>query len=294
MCVLGSSTEVEVERSSPEGTQIAIARAIVSDPPILLLDEATSALDTASEGIVQEALDKAAAGLLKGLGAKAPRLCVEAVRAAGTLPFDEGLARERQLFEEIVSGDESRAQRYAFFAEREAQKVDVPPGTKPREVGQAAVIGAGTMGGGIAMALANAGIPVTVIETDQGALDRGLARVSDHSEHVADLLDASPSAEAAARLNAHLARLRRRIVALDAAIALGGVGGAATCAAAFALFVGALRDSAVASWLVVLFGLALVCVVGSLVAFLADSVLAWHGLRTEGPLPRPQHVAKAP
>ena len=120
-----------------------------------------------------------------------------------------------------------------------------------------------------------------------------LARVSDHSEHVADLLDANPGVEAAARLNAHLARLRRRIVALDTAVALGGVGGAATCAAAFALFVGALRDSAVASWLVVLFGLALVCVVGSLVAFLADSVLAWHGLRTEGPLPRPQHAAKA-
>ena len=124
-------------------------------------------------------LDKLAAPLLKGSGAQAPRACVEAVRAAATMPFDEGLARERQLFEGLVVGDESRAQRYAFFAEREAQKADVPPGTKPREVRRAAVIGAGTMGGGIAMAFANAGIPVTVIETDQGALDRGLARVGE-------------------------------------------------------------------------------------------------------------------
>ncbi|MBV9749306.1 MAG: enoyl-CoA hydratase/isomerase family protein [Acetobacteraceae bacterium] len=124
-------------------------------------------------------LDKLAAPLLKGSGAQAPRACVEAVRAAATMPFDEGLARERQLFEGLVVGDESRAQRYAFFAEREAQKADVPPGTKPREVRRAAVIGAGTMGGGIAMAFANAGIPVTVIETEQGALDRGLARVGE-------------------------------------------------------------------------------------------------------------------
>jgi 3-hydroxyacyl-CoA dehydrogenase len=124
-------------------------------------------------------LDKLAAPLLKNAGAQAPQACVEAVRAAATLPFDEGLARERQLFDTLVTGDESRAQRYAFFAEREAQKVDVPPGTKPRTVTRAAVIGAGTMGGGIAMAFANAGIPVTVIETDQGALDRGLARVAD-------------------------------------------------------------------------------------------------------------------
>jgi len=120
-----------------------------------------------------------AAPLLKASGARAPRACVEAVRDAATLPFDEGLAAERRLFEELVTGDESRAQRHAFFADREAQKADLPSGTKPRPVERVAVIGAGTMGGGIAMAFANAGIPVTVIETDQGALDRGLARVSE-------------------------------------------------------------------------------------------------------------------
>lgn len=121
-----------------------------------------------------------------------------------------------------------------------------------------------------------------------------ISRVSDHSEHVSELLKAGPDAGTAALLDAHLARLRHRLFALDAAIALGGVAGAASCAAAFALFVGALRNSAAASWMLFLFGLALACVVASLVAFLADSLLAWHGLRTEGPLPRPQPVAKAP
>jgi 3-hydroxyacyl-CoA dehydrogenase len=124
-------------------------------------------------------LDRIAAPLLKGSGARAPRACVEAVRLAATLPFDEGIAAERRLFEELVAGDESRAQRHAFFAEREAQKATLPPGTRPRPVERVAVVGAGTMGGGIAMAFASAGIPVAVIEAEQPALDRGLARVAD-------------------------------------------------------------------------------------------------------------------
>ena len=124
-------------------------------------------------------IDHLAAPLLRNTRAQAPRTCVEAVRGAVTMPFDEGLTNERRLFEQLLDGDESRAQRHAFFAEREAQKAKLPPGVGPRPVRKAAVIGAGTMGGGIAMAFANAGIPVTVIETEQAALDRGLARVSD-------------------------------------------------------------------------------------------------------------------
>ncbi len=124
-------------------------------------------------------VDRVAAPLLKSSGAQAPKSCVEAVRAAATMPFDDGLATERRLFEQLVAGDESRAQRHAFFAEREAQKAKLPAGTEPRPIHKAAVIGAGTMGGGIAMCFANAGIPVTVIETEQAALDRGLARVKD-------------------------------------------------------------------------------------------------------------------
>ena len=125
-------------------------------------------------------IDRLAAPLLKAAGgAASPRACVESVRNAVTLPFDAGQAAERKLFEKLVAGDESRAQRHAFFAEREAQKVKLPEGTKGRRIERAAVIGAGTMGGGIAMCFANAGIPVTVIETEQAALDRGLGRIGE-------------------------------------------------------------------------------------------------------------------
>ena len=103
-------------------------------------------------------IDRVAAPLLKASGAQAPRACVESVRAAVQMPFDEGAANERRLFEGLVTGDESRAQRHAFFAEREAQKAKLPPGTEPRPVQRAAVIGAGTMGGGISMNFANAGM----------------------------------------------------------------------------------------------------------------------------------------
>ncbi len=124
-------------------------------------------------------IDRVAAPLLKASGAASPRACVESVRNAVTLPFGEGQAGERAFFEKLVAGDESRAQRHAFFAEREAQKVKLPEGTKVRRIERAAVIGAGTMGGGIAMCFANAGIPVTVIETEQAALDRGLGRIGE-------------------------------------------------------------------------------------------------------------------
>jgi 3-hydroxyacyl-CoA dehydrogenase len=124
-------------------------------------------------------IERVAAPILKASAARAPRACMESVQAALTMPFDDACRNERRLFEELVAGDESRAQRHAFFAEREAQKAKLPPGTQPRPIHRAAVIGAGTMGGGIAMCFANAGIPVVVIETEQAALDRGLARITD-------------------------------------------------------------------------------------------------------------------
>jgi 3-hydroxyacyl-CoA dehydrogenase len=117
-------------------------------------------------------------------GLHAPAGAVEAMRAAFELPIDEGLNKEREVFSRLVSGDQSKAQRYIFFAERDAAKVaDMPAGTKPREVRKAAVIGAGTMGGGIAMCFASAGIPVTVVETSQEALDRGLGVIRKNYEN---------------------------------------------------------------------------------------------------------------
>ncbi|HEY0440950.1 MAG TPA: 3-hydroxyacyl-CoA dehydrogenase NAD-binding domain-containing protein, partial [Xanthobacteraceae bacterium] len=114
----------------------------------------------------------------RGRGLHAPAGAIEAMRAAVEMPIDDGLRHEREIFTRLVGGDQSRAQRHIFFAEREAAKVpDVSAKTQPREIKRAAVIGAGTMGGGIAMCFANAGIPVTVVETGQEALDRGLNTV---------------------------------------------------------------------------------------------------------------------
>ena len=113
-----------------------------------------------------------------------------------------------------------------------------------------------------------------------------LARVSDDMAHAADLLKGDANPEDEAQLQRQLARLARRMWVLDACIAVGACGGASTCGSAFVLFLGGVRDSAVAGWLIGLFALALGCTVISLIAFLGDSVLAWHGLRREGPLPR--------
>jgi 3-hydroxyacyl-CoA dehydrogenase len=119
-------------------------------------------------------------------GFRAPENIVKAVEAAVALPFAEGLKRERELFLELLTSPESKAQRYFFFAEREAAKIpDVPADTPVKDVRKAAVIGAGTMGGGIAMNFANVGIPVTVVEMNQEALDRGLGVVRKNYEATA-------------------------------------------------------------------------------------------------------------
>jgi 3-hydroxyacyl-CoA dehydrogenase len=108
----------------------------------------------------------------------APRRALDAIEAAGK-PFDEGLAIERNAFLELMETPESKGLRHAFFAERAAGKVDgITPSTPIRPLDQAAVIGAGTMGAGIAVALLDAGIPLWLVEADQAALDRGLARIT--------------------------------------------------------------------------------------------------------------------
>ena len=114
----------------------------------------------------------------------APLKCVEAVAASVTKKFDDGLAYERQLFVDLVQTTESKALRHAFFGERAASKVpDVPEDTPTRPIKSAAVIGAGTMGGGIAMNFANAGIPVKILEMKQEALDKGLATIRKNYEN---------------------------------------------------------------------------------------------------------------
>ena len=114
----------------------------------------------------------------------APQKCVEAVAAAVSKKFDDGLKFERDCFLELVQTPESKALRHAFFGERAASKIpDVPADTPLREIRSAAVIGAGTMGGGIAMNFANAGIPVKMLEVKQEALDKGIATIRKNYEN---------------------------------------------------------------------------------------------------------------
>ncbi|PWJ91576.1 short chain enoyl-CoA hydratase /3-hydroxyacyl-CoA dehydrogenase [Mesorhizobium loti] len=123
------------------------------------------------------AFDAEAADLAKkARGLEAPIACAQAVRNAITLPFDEALVAERALFVKLVASDQSRAQRHLFFAEREAAKLPGKDIVK-RRIARVGVIGAGTMGGGIAMAFANGGYPVTLLETSHEALQRGLATI---------------------------------------------------------------------------------------------------------------------
>ncbi len=120
-----------------------------------------------------------AAQMKRSRGMHAPAGAIEALRGAIELPIDQALERERAIFVELVKGDQSKAQRHIFFAERAAGKIaDVPKDAKTRDIKRAAVIGAGTMGGGIAMCFANAGIPVTIVEASKEALARGLDTIA--------------------------------------------------------------------------------------------------------------------
>jgi len=111
-------------------------------------------------------------------GYPAPLVIVDCIEAAVTLPFAKGVQKERELFEKLRATTESKALRHLFFAERQVSKIpDVPEETATRDIKSAALIGAGTMGGGIAMNFANVGIPVKVLELSQEALDKGLGVV---------------------------------------------------------------------------------------------------------------------
>ncbi|MCG6951520.1 MAG: enoyl-CoA hydratase/isomerase family protein [Betaproteobacteria bacterium] len=131
------------------------------------------------DGDAKAFFDKARAEVGKASrGFPAPLEIVACVEAAAGKPFDEGRAEERRRFQSLVEGDESKALRHMFFAERQTTKIpDVPDDTPVRPIKTAAVVGAGTMGGGISMSFANAGIPVTIIETTKEALDRGMATI---------------------------------------------------------------------------------------------------------------------
>jgi 3-hydroxyacyl-CoA dehydrogenase len=119
-------------------------------------------------------------------GFDAPEYNVRAIEAAVAKPYAEGVITERQLFMELMSGTQARAQQYFFFAERKASKIEgLPEDTKPRDIKRVGVIGAGTMGGGISMNFLSAGIPVTIVEMAQEALDRGTGVIRKNYEATA-------------------------------------------------------------------------------------------------------------
>jgi 3-hydroxyacyl-CoA dehydrogenase len=157
---------------------IAFAQKVLAEgkPLVKVRDREEKLLATRENPAAFEAAAKTA--LKKFAGVEAPAACAQSVRNAFSLPFDEGLKAERDLFMKLVSGDQSLAQRHVFFSEREAAKVpDMPAGIKPAALKKAVVIGGGTMGGGIAMCFANAGVPVTIVETTDEFLAKGLDRI---------------------------------------------------------------------------------------------------------------------
>src|SRR5262245_30961558 len=137
--------------------------------------------DASRSGV--EACQRARSAFKAPKGVKAPFAAIDGIEAAMTRPFDEGSLRERELFADCVISSESKALRHLFFAERDAAKVpDVPKDTSTTDIKRAAVVGAGTMGGGIAMSYASAGIPVLLKEVDDAALQRGLATIRKNYE----------------------------------------------------------------------------------------------------------------
>ncbi|HEY0991417.1 MAG TPA: 3-hydroxyacyl-CoA dehydrogenase NAD-binding domain-containing protein [Kofleriaceae bacterium] len=171
----------------PEGalraSAIAFARKVLAEnrPLRRVRDLDDKVVAARGKPEVFEAFRKANAKKFRGF--LAPEYNIRTIEAAVDKPFDEGLAYERKLFVELMAGTQSAAQRYVFFAERQVWKIpDVPDDTPTIPLQRIGVIGAGTMGGGIAMNFANIGIPVTIVETRQDALDRGIGVVRKNYE----------------------------------------------------------------------------------------------------------------
>ena len=164
-----------VEGDLLEGA-MAFARSVIAQPVVKTRDKNEKLGDDATNAAIFAAARAQAKKAARGM--MAPLAAIDAVEAATKLPFVEGCKRERELFQECLFSDQSKAMIHAFFGEREVAKIpDIPKDTPLLPIAKAAVIGAGTMGGGIAMNFANAGIPVLLKETTQEALDRGMATI---------------------------------------------------------------------------------------------------------------------
>ncbi|WP_439815635.1 3-hydroxyacyl-CoA dehydrogenase NAD-binding domain-containing protein [Zavarzinia sp. CC-PAN008] len=181
----GLVDELTEEGKLREGA-IAFAKKIVAEKrPLKKVRDLNEKVESA-RGKPEIFADFRKANAKRFRGFMAPDHNIRCIEAAVNLPFDEGMKAERALFQELVTGIQAKAQQYSFFAERTAAKIpDVPADTPTLPVKTLGVIGAGTMGGGIAMNFANIGIPVTIVETSQEALDRGLATIKRNYDNTA-------------------------------------------------------------------------------------------------------------
>jgi 3-hydroxyacyl-CoA dehydrogenase len=179
---LGIIDELVPEGGDLRAAAIAMAQRIAGTRPLpRIRDRDQKLAEAKADPGIFEAMRKSIAR--RARNQKAPYHCIAAVEAACNMPFDDGARRERELFDELENSAEARALRYAFFAEREVAKLpDIPRETPLRPIENAAIVGAGTMGGGIAMSFAEFGFPVKLLEVSQDALDRGLARIHSNYE----------------------------------------------------------------------------------------------------------------
>jgi 3-hydroxyacyl-CoA dehydrogenase len=179
---LGIIDELVPEGADLRTAAIAMARRVADTRPVPRIRDRDEKLAQAkADPGIFEAMRKSIAR--RARNQKAPYHCITAVEAACSMAFDEGARRERELFDELENSAAARALRYAFFAEREVAKLpDIPRDTPLRPIETAAIVGAGTMGGGIAMSFAEFGFPVKLLEVSQEALDRGLARIRSNYE----------------------------------------------------------------------------------------------------------------
>jgi 3-hydroxyacyl-CoA dehydrogenase len=182
---MGLVDELAEEGKLREGA-IAFAKKIVAEKrPLKKIRDLNEKMEAArGKPEIFEKIRKENARKFRGF--LAPEYNIQCIEAAVNLPFDEGIKVEQKLFRELVTGTQSAAQRHVFFAERQVWKIpDVPADTPTIPVNKVGIIGAGTMGGGIAMNFLNVGMPVTIVETKQEALDRGIATIRKNYENSA-------------------------------------------------------------------------------------------------------------
>ncbi|MBN9427202.1 MAG: enoyl-CoA hydratase/isomerase family protein [Burkholderiales bacterium] len=174
--------DVLTDASDLRAAAIRYARSVADVRPLPRVSERGDRIAAAAaDPAMLESLRKSVARKARHL--KAPLEAMACIEAAVQRPFDEGLLLEQRRFAELENADEAKALRYAFFAERQAAKIPgVDKGQTPQPVRSAAVIGAGTMGGGIAIAFADAGIPVKILEVSEEALTRGMQRIRETFE----------------------------------------------------------------------------------------------------------------